>query len=295
VDASPALVEAAAIRDPRIRLLKSPARGLVAALNAGLAECRAPWIARMDADDRCLPRRLECQLGFAQVNPETEVMGCLVRFGGDRMASAGYARHVDWVNAQVTEDEIRSARFADAPFAHPSVMFRRTCPERWGGYRDGPFPEDFELWLRWTEAGARLAKVAEALLVWNDPPDRLSRTDTRYDAEAFFRIKAPYLAAELSRVRRGRPVWVWGAGRPTRKRVAYLEAEGVEIAGYIDVDPRKIGGRIGERRVLGPDQIPHLTQAFVLTYVASIGARAYAARVLEERGFGKGRDYLPCA
>ena len=61
-DATPAIL-AEASADPRVRSLRSPGRGIVAALNAGLAECRAPLVARMDGDDICHPRRLELQRG----------------------------------------------------------------------------------------------------------------------------------------------------------------------------------------------------------------------------------------
>ena len=69
-------------------------------------------------------------------------------------------------------------------------MFRRELVARHGGYRAGDFPEDYELWLRWLDAGVRMAKVPRPLLTWHDSTGRLSRTDARYDPEAFFRLKA---------------------------------------------------------------------------------------------------------
>lgn len=119
-------------------------------------------------------------------------MGNRVRFGGDPHVAAGYARHVSWTNRLLTHDEISLARVVESPLAHPSVTFRRELVERWGGYREGDFPEDYELWLRWLEAGVRMDKLAESLLVWNDSPTRLSRCDRRYDKEAFYRLKARY-------------------------------------------------------------------------------------------------------
>src|SRR5262249_60818307 len=50
-DATPEIAKAWAARDPRIRVVRTPHRGLVAALGTGLQECRAAIIARMDADD----------------------------------------------------------------------------------------------------------------------------------------------------------------------------------------------------------------------------------------------------
>ncbi len=57
-DASPAVAARFAARDTRFRLLRRQARGLVAALNEGLAVARGGFIARLDADDTCPPERL---------------------------------------------------------------------------------------------------------------------------------------------------------------------------------------------------------------------------------------------
>ena len=39
-------------RDARSRVLARPHAGIISALNAGLAECQAPFVARLDADIR---------------------------------------------------------------------------------------------------------------------------------------------------------------------------------------------------------------------------------------------------
>ena len=62
-------------------------RGIVAALNAGLDLARAPLVARMDADDEILPRRLVEQAEFLAEHPEVALVGCGVesfREGGLR-------------------------------------------------------------------------------------------------------------------------------------------------------------------------------------------------------------------
>ncbi|HBI28684.1 MAG TPA: glycosyl transferase family 2, partial [Deltaproteobacteria bacterium] len=60
-DDSPALLKSWADRDARLRIFTTPPQGIVPALNTGLAECRGRFIARMDADDRMRPERLERQ------------------------------------------------------------------------------------------------------------------------------------------------------------------------------------------------------------------------------------------
>jgi len=293
-DATRVLLAEAARGDARLHVIGREREGIVAALNAGLAATCGEFVARMDADDAMHPERLAGQLELMRARPDIGLVSCLVDFGGDRAANAGYALHVDWLNTLVSPEQIALNRFVESPLAHPSVMFRRELVERFGGYRAGDFPEDYELWLRWLDAGVRMAKVSRVLLTWHDDPRRLSRVDPRYAPEAFFKTKAAYLARELARIAGGRRVLVWGAGRPTRKRAAHLAAHGVTITGYIDVDPKKAGRGLGGTGVpvFAPERIPAPADVFVLGYVAKRGARELHRTELTRRGFVEGRDFL---
>src|ERR1019366_912255 len=46
------------IRDPRLRIVNQPNRGLTATLNRMLDEAETPWLVRFDADDIAYPDRL---------------------------------------------------------------------------------------------------------------------------------------------------------------------------------------------------------------------------------------------
>jgi len=290
-DASPALLHEFARSDPRMRVIIQPASGIVAALQRGCVEARGKFIARMDADDVMHPRRLEEQRRLLESHPDVGLVSCRVAFGGDRAAQTGYAVHVDWVNSLRTHEQMSVRRFVESPVAHPSVMFRRELLERHGGYAAGDFPEDYELWLRWLDAGVRFAKLEAELLTWNDPGDRLSRVDPRYSTESFYRVKCRYLARWLQRELRGeRPVWLWGVGRVTRRRFESLATHGVNITGFIDIDPAKLGRTRDGRLVVSPEEIP--PDAFVLVGVAVRGARELIVRELESQSRREGRDYL---
>src|SRR5262245_13711699 len=63
-DASRSIAAAFALQDSRVTVLSNAGTGIVAALTTGIAEGDAPLIARMDADDVSLPRRLELQSDF---------------------------------------------------------------------------------------------------------------------------------------------------------------------------------------------------------------------------------------
>ncbi|WCJ60008.1 glycosyltransferase family 2 protein [Fontisphaera persica] len=294
-DDSAPIAQHLALNDRRIQVLRRPHEGLVSALEAGLRQARGRYIARMDADDVCYPDRLEKQVELLDWDSELGLVGGLVEYGGEAAANQGFALHVDWMNSLTKAEDIYLNRFIESPFAHPSVMFRRNLIDRYDGYRAGPFPEDYELWLRWMDAGVGVAKVKHRVIIWNDSPQRLSRQDPRYSQEAFYEMKAYYLARTVKRLLQGRSLWIWGAGRVTRKRAAYLENHGLTITGYVDVDPAKCQpGRASHITVL-PEQLPPPDKAFVAGYVANRGARQLIRQALRQRGFVEGKDFLMAA
>lgn len=283
-------------KDPRIRPFTIEHGGVIAAANAAIHAARGRYIARMDADDEMLPERLAAQAKLLDDDPSLGLVGCRVRFGGCRDSCAGYAHYVDWTNTLLTPEAISLNRFVEFPVPNPSILYRRECIQDHGPYLDGDFPEDYELLLRWLEAGVRMAKADEELLVWNDPPSRLSRTHPRYDVEAFYRIKTDYLARWLAANNPHHPVvHILGSGRTTRKRADLLLAHGIGFAAYYDVDPRKIGHVVGGVPVLDRAEVPPAGSAFCLPYVASRGARDDIAQFLESKGYTLGKDYIPAA
>ena len=142
--------------------------------------------------------------------------------------------------------------------------------------------------------GARFAKLEDTLLAWSDPPDRLTRTHERYSPLAFARIKARYLARWLAKRGHGR-VWVWGAGKTSRQRMELLTDHGVEIAAYVDIDPRKVGNVVHGRRVCFRDELPGPGQVFLVAAVGSRGARDEIDGFLRARGWVLGTHYLHAA
>ena len=283
------LLESIISEDDRIKLLKKPHEGIVAALNTALQAASAPIIARMDADDVMLPHRLERQLEWLEKHPQTGLVSCLVEHIGDA-EQQGYAHYVDWINGLQSHKQISLNRFVDAPLAHPSVMFRRECVEQYGGYREGDFPEDYELWLRWLEAGVRMEKVPEVLLQWHDEPERLSRTHEAYREAAFDQIKAPYLMRWLEANNPWHPkVYVWGAGKKSRRRLEPLAQAGLEVAAFFDV---KHKNRQLDIPVLDFQKIATMDELFVLSMVNVRGVREKIKDYLEAHGKSEGRSFI---
>ncbi len=280
----------AAARDPRIRVLQSPAKGIVAALNFGIGHCRGEYIARMDADDLMPEQRLELQASYLDQHQDISLVTGKVLYLGDAAANAGYARYVDWLNTFETTSDYFNRRFVESPVAHPSVMGRANVFKA-NTYHDGDFPEDYDLWLRLLALGHQFATVAEPVLAWRDHGTRASRTDARYDIEKFYAHKASYLAAWL-RERGHESVTVWSGGRRSRRRIDALRMQGIKIETFVDVHPRRIGQVIQGAEVVSPDVFFARPRRFIIVYVSSRGAREIIGASLAEQGFSEGENYV---
>ena len=170
-DGTAAILSSFAAGDRRIRLLRQAPQGIVAALNKAIAAARAPYLARLDADDRAKPGRLSKQLAFMQAHAEIGLLGTfaeLIDAAGNilgRLAPltdhAGLAQVLSRTN----------------PFIHSSVMLRTALARRLGGYRAAfRAAEDYDLWLRMAEAG-HIANLADDLTQYRRHDSNLSRID----------------------------------------------------------------------------------------------------------------------
>ena len=291
-DDSRARLRALAAGDPRVRVEDALGKGLVDALNQGLRSARAPIVARMDADDRMHPDRLARQLAYLVEHPETDLVATQVQAFPSELCRAGLREYLRWQNACLGATDIQEEIYVESPFVHPSVAYRCSVVLELGGYRDGDFPEDYDLWLRMSQAGCRMAKIPQVLLHWRQPPLSHSRRDPRYAREAFDRLRAAYLARDR-RVCSARSLAFWGAGRRTRRRTRWLRELGFRPAAWVDIDARKIGNVVGGAPVVPPAWLSTQDpRPFVLSYVAAHGARDEIGACLGSMGYRRGRDYL---
>jgi hypothetical protein len=132
------------IRDPRVRYQRTGHRGVAAALNVALDLARGRYVARMDADDISHPQRLERQVAFLEANPHIGVVGTNIRVVDATGAVIGRS------DCPTDDLRIRWTAVFHAPFAHPTVMVRRTVLEAHRLRYDETFlaAQDMELWPR---------------------------------------------------------------------------------------------------------------------------------------------------
>lgn len=196
-DGSHAILARVALREPRLRVTRTHARGLPAALNTALAMARAPLIARHDADDLSHRDRLARQYEFMARHAGVAVVGSRVRLFPGHATGVGMRRWASWHNALLDHDAMAREALIDSPLCHGTALARRAWLERVDGWAERGWAEDLDLWIRLLESGARFAKLPQALYGWRQHPGSATRCDPRYARSRFMALKRDALLRGL--------------------------------------------------------------------------------------------------
>jgi glycosyltransferase involved in cell wall biosynthesis len=169
-DKTASIVEEFARQDPRVRHIVLPGLGLCGSLNEGLQRASSPYVARMDADDVCLPGRFAAQWEHFFAHPELDVLGTAIICIDEQGRRENVVVHP--AGAQLPPAMQRTC-----VLAHPSVMAKTSALQGLGGYsRAFSHAEDYDLWLRALDAGLRLDNLSLPLLLYRRHAGNVSRS-----------------------------------------------------------------------------------------------------------------------
>jgi glycosyltransferase involved in cell wall biosynthesis len=150
------------IHDPRVRVLKSGSNcGLAARLNQIVQAARAPYIARMDADDMLDDSRLERQVNFLRDNPDVDVVGCGLAILDSRGEPTGL-RLFGAEHAAICADPLNGIQLAHATVVGKTEWFRKHPYNE-----ENRSCEDWELWFSSYET-SRFANLCEPLYYYRE-------------------------------------------------------------------------------------------------------------------------------
>ncbi|KQT51002.1 hypothetical protein ASG43_07095 [Aureimonas sp. Leaf454] len=168
-DGTASILEEKQRSDSRIRIINQLNGGIVSALNAGLAECRGEYIARMDADDISMPGRFAFQAHYLDTHP-----GCVLVGGVATTRELGETASERVTGGPHKRTDLTVFPPKIAVSVHPLIMVRRTAFEVLGGYRaEFPHAEDYDLFIRLAELGT-LDKPDEVVLIYRRHEDAIS-------------------------------------------------------------------------------------------------------------------------
>lgn len=290
-DATRAIAEAFAQREPRMRVLGAPHQGLVGALQLGLAACHAPLIARFDADDLMSRQRLALQSGALAQAPQLAAVGCHIRLFPRAALRERRLAYENWLRAIQSPQDVAREAFIECPIVHPTLLIRREVLQGLG-YRQCGWPEDYDLVLRLLAGGYSIGVVAQRLLHWRDGASRLSRTSPEYSIAAFVECKAEFLASGF--LARGERYILWGYGDTGKALADALARRGKHPACIIELHPRRLGQLIRGVRVVAPAALPSLPALPLIVSVAGLTPRTEIRAELQRMGFRELQDFV-CA
>ena len=147
--------------DPRLITINQANKGVTQSLNKAIELARGEYIARMDADDISLPKRLQMQVEFLEKHPATVglVGTSVIHFDED-------GKTIMEKTLLTESSRIKEALLSENQFCHGSVMLRRECIEKAGRYREEfKHAQDYDLWLRIAEH-YEVANLATPLYKW---------------------------------------------------------------------------------------------------------------------------------
>jgi glycosyltransferase involved in cell wall biosynthesis len=169
-DASWDVISECAARDPRVVAVRQKNQGRIAAQNAAIAMAKGRYLARMDHDDISEPERFREQVALLEAQG-ADICGC------HWVVVDEQNKIIETVTVPLSAESFVLALSQTVPFAHGSVMMRREFLAAHGlAYRAEPYhyADDYDLWLRMFDAGARFANVDRFLFKYRVLSDSFS-------------------------------------------------------------------------------------------------------------------------
>ena len=174
-DSSFEIIQKYVVLDPRVRLVECQGTGILGALNKGIRLSKGHFIARMDADDICLPERFEKQIKHMKE-------GSLDICGGDFIIINNNKIPIKHVKVPKTKSEIILTMGFSVPFAHPTVMMRKEFLSKnklLFGSNGKRYAEDLDMWIVMLSKGAIFGNLNEEVLKYRILKTSLSRVNNK--------------------------------------------------------------------------------------------------------------------
>jgi glycosyltransferase involved in cell wall biosynthesis len=208
-DNTAGVVSEFAARDARIRHLRLPANsgGPAGPRNFALAQARTTWVAFCDADDLWHPQKLELQLRVARGESADLVCTAIRDFAPPRLPLP--SQSLDSTGPLHVERIGLWRLLGKNIIPGSSVLCRRVLISEVGGFDTAlelVAVEDYDLWLRLIERGAKVVKIELPLVDYRRLPSSLSARKLRMARRA--------LGALQRHFSRRRQMWLFPLAAP---------------------------------------------------------------------------------
>ena len=164
---------------------------LPSSLNKAISLAEGKYIARMDADDICLPDRLEKQYAFMEARPDITLSSCrFMTLKKGVIASGGCGGKTD------TED-IKAMLLVTNPILHPGIIAKADVIRELGYDKSFTCTEDMELWSRFVMTDNKIEIQPEYLMIYRLHDKQITETTRERQRGEVVAIQKRYFASLL--------------------------------------------------------------------------------------------------
>ena len=178
--------------DSRVRVYTNETNlRLPSSLNKALSLATGKYVARMDADDICLPDRFEKQYAFMEKNPDVSLSSCrFMTLKNGVISSGGCGGRSD-------NESIKALLLVTNPILHPGIIAKAEVIRELGYDKSFTCTEDMELWSRFVTSNRKIEIQPEYLMIYRLHDKQITGTTRQRQRGEVVAVQKHYCAELL--------------------------------------------------------------------------------------------------
>ena len=178
--------------DPRVKVHTNEVNlRLPSSLNKALGLAQGKYVGRMDADDICLPSRLQKQFDFMESHPDVDLSSCrFMTLKNGAYSSGGCGGKSD-------RSSIEALLLVTNPILHPGIIAKAEAIKELGYDKNFTCTEDMELWTRFVLAGKKVEILSEYLMIYRLHDKQITETTLEKQRKEVIAVQKNYLSQML--------------------------------------------------------------------------------------------------
>ncbi len=182
-------------KDERIKVYTNEVNlRLPTSLNKAISLSTGKYIARMDADDICLPDRFEKQYKFMEENDDVALSSCRFMTVKNGVYMSGGA------GGRCDNDALRAMLLVSNPILHPGVIAKSRVMKELNYDTTLTCTEDLELWTRMATGNHKIEILPECLLIYRLHDKQITSTTRQKQHTEVLKIQEKYYGALVEKM-----------------------------------------------------------------------------------------------
>lgn len=186
-DSTPEILNGFQERDNRVKVHTNEVNlRLPSSLNKAISLAKGKYVARMDADDICLPDRLEKQYHFMETHPSVALSSCRFMTLKNGIISSGGC------GGKCDNESVKALLLVTNPILHPGIIAKADVIRNLGYDKLFTCTEDMELWTRFVMGGYEIEIMPEYLMIYRLHDKQITETTLEKQHREVLAIQKTY-------------------------------------------------------------------------------------------------------